>query len=158
MPGPTLALRDSNVRTPPELSPPMRKLSPLVGTWDVTIRWSEATHRLAGGPREVKTRAKFSWLDRGGVLHYQIGPSHWLIARDQTDEQYTILYTDERRVSRIYHMSFARGVWKIWRSAPGFRQRFEGRLDGTGRTIVAKWDKAEGRKPWALDFDMVFRR
>ena len=58
----------------------------------------------------------------------------------------------------MYHMSFEKGVWRIWRDAPGFRQRFEGRLQQKGRKIVAHWDKAEGKGPWTLDFDMVFRR
>jgi hypothetical protein len=158
MPGPTRVLGRSSARPPSALSPSMADLSPLVGSWDVRIRWSEEAHQLVGGPPEVETKARISWLDKGGILHFQIGPSHWLIGRDEVDKEYTALYTDERRVSRVYHMSFRRGVWKIWRNAPGFRQRFEGRLRSDGRRIVARWEKAEGNKPWALDFDMVFRR
>ena len=79
---------------PPELSPPMRKLAPLVGRWTATIHWSEETHKLVGGPKEVEAEAQISWLGDGGTLHYQMGPSHWLIGRDETDEQYTVLYTD----------------------------------------------------------------
>jgi hypothetical protein len=158
MPGPVRPLGRPRVRTHSELSPSMARLLPLVGAWNVTIRWSEEAHKLAGGPPEVTTKADISWLDSGGVLHYRIGPSHWLIGQDGPDDDYIVLYTDERRVSRVYRMSFGRGVWRIWRDAPEFRQRFEGRLQQGGRRIVARWDKAEGKKPWALDFDMIFNR
>jgi hypothetical protein len=85
-----------------------------------------------------------------------MGPSHWLIGADENDQKYTVLYTDGRFVSRVYQMSFARGVWRIWRDAPNFRQRFEGKSRENGRRIDAFWDKAEGKKSWVRDFDMTF--
>jgi hypothetical protein len=39
-----------------------------------------------------------------------------------------MLYFDSRSVSRIYQMSLSAGVWKLWREAPSFAQRFEGTL------------------------------
>jgi hypothetical protein len=156
MPGPVRPLGRLRARTAAELPSSMQKLGPLVGTWSVNIRWSEDSHRLVGGPAEVVAKAKIDWLDRSGILHYEIGPSHWLIGQDKSDRGYTVLYSDERRVSRIYRMSFGRGLWRVWRDAPGFRQRFEGRLRGNGRRIEAFWDKAEGGGPWARDFDMTF--
>jgi hypothetical protein len=136
----------------------MRKLLPLVGTWAVSLRWSAATHKLVGGPPEIEAEAEISWLGRRGILHYQFGPSHWLAGSDETNEGYTVLYADARGVTRIYQMSFVRGVWRIWRDAPGFRQRFEGRVRDGGRRIEAFWDKAEDDGSWVRDFDMTFSR
>jgi hypothetical protein len=144
--------------SPTDLPMRMRRLSPLVGAWNVTLRWSEETHRLIGGPREVEARATIRWLRQGAVLHFRMGPSHWFIGGDESSGQYCVLYTDDRPTSRVYRMSFARGVWRIWRDAPGFRQRFEGRVDEGGRRIEAHWDKAEGRRAWVRDFDMTFVR
>jgi hypothetical protein len=136
----------------------MKQLLPLVGRWSVTLRWSEETHKLVGGPREVEAEAGISWLNEGGVLHYQMGPAHWFIGGDEDHREYGVLYTDQRPVSRVCRMTFARGVWRIWRDAPGFRQRFEGRLRQRGRRIEAHWDKSVNGRSWVRDFDMVFVR
>jgi hypothetical protein len=142
----------------PSLSPPLRRLVPLVGVWDVTLRWPEGPHKRVGGTREVEAAAEFSWLKDGGLLHYQIGPSHWFIGADEGTREYTVLYADERPVSRVYRMTFARGLWRIWRKAPGFAQRFEGRLRDSGRRIEAHWDRSEDGRTWVRDFEMVFTR
>jgi len=141
-----------------DLPPYLRPLHRLVGTWNVTLRWSEATHRLVGGPREVDAEAEISWLPSGYILHYRLGPSHWLISRDELAREFTVIYTDDRPVSRVYRMTFERRVWKMWRDAPGLRQRFEGRLRPDGQRIVSHWDKCEDGKHWVRDFDLVFDR
>jgi hypothetical protein len=136
----------------------IRALERLVGRWNVTIRWSRATHRLVGGPREFVAEVEIAWLDPRGVLRYQLGPSHWFIGGDESSGEFVALYTDDRPVSRVYRMTLNRGLWRVWRDAPGFRQRFEGRLRDHDRRIDAHWDKSEGGKRWARDFDMVFVR
>ena len=141
-----------------ELPVHLRELGHLVGTWNVKLRWSEATHRLVGGPIEVDMVIKIQWLDASPWIHYWMGPAHWLIGGDEGRQEFVVLYTDGRPSPRVYRMTFNRGLWKIWRDAPGFRQRFEGRLTKNGRRIEARWDKAEGRKGWARDFDLTFVR
>jgi hypothetical protein len=137
-------------------SPLMRRLTPLVGNWEVTLGWSKKTHEQVGGPLDVRLEANFSWLEQGGVLHYEIGQSHWFIGGDEDVHEYPVFYTDTRPISRVYSMSFTRGVWRIWRDSPGFRQRFEGRLLDKGQRIEAHWDKAEGGRAWERDFDLSF--
>jgi hypothetical protein len=137
----------------------LRPLSELIGNWNVTLRWSRETHKLIGGPDSVEATAKISLLKEGGFLHYQMGPSHWIIGGDENANEFTVLYSDERPVSRVYKMSFSHeGVWKIWRNAPGFHQRFEGRLKDNGRRIDAHWEKSKDGKSWVPDFEMTFVR
>jgi hypothetical protein len=150
--------RSSGRRAESKLPAHIQRLSRLVGSWKVTIRWSVATHQLVGGPREIEFPVEINWLDSGPWLHYRFGAAHWLIGGDEDDPEFVVLYTDDRPAPRLYQMTFERDVWKIWRDAPGFRQRFEGKITEKGRTIVAHWDKAEGNKSWARDFDLVFRR
>jgi hypothetical protein len=61
-------------------------------------------------------------------------------------------------VSRIYEMSFIDDVWKLWRNAPGFLQRFEGRLSLDRNTVEAKWEKSSDGLAWHKDFDIVYGR
>jgi hypothetical protein len=51
-----------------------------------------------------------------------------IIGRDEVGEEFTILHYDSRGVSRVYRMMFDDGAWRMWRDAPGFWQRFSGRL------------------------------
>ncbi|MGA7922992.1 MAG: hypothetical protein WCA77_03350, partial [Thermoplasmata archaeon] len=69
-----------------------------------------------------------------------------------------VLYSDDREVSRVYRMTLARGVWRIWRVAPGFSQRFEARFTNKGRTIRARWKRSTDGKAWVHDFDLTFTK
>ncbi len=136
----------------------LRPLNKLIGNWKVSLRWSKDTHRLVGGPKEVKTEARISTLKEGKFLHYKLGSAHWVIGGDESDHHYTALYSDERLISRVYRMSYARDVWKIWRNAPKFNQRFKGRIRADGRRIDGRWEKSVDGKSWVHDFDMTFVR
>jgi len=146
-------------RSAQKLPRELRPLNKLIGTWNVTLKWSEETHKLVGGPKEVEAEAKISPMkEEGGFLHYQMGPAHWIIGGDESSKEFIVLYSDDRLISRVYRMSFARGVWKIWRDAPKFHQRFEGLVKSNGRRIDARWEKSEDGKIWVHDFDMTFVR
>ena len=69
-----------------------------------------------------------------------------------------MLYADARGVFRVYQMSFADGVWKIWRYAPGFYQRFTGNLSADGNTITAQWEGSSDGSTWRPDFDVTYRK
>lgn len=67
-------------------------------------------------------------------------------------------YFDTRGVARIYRVGLARGVLRIWRKAPGFSQRFTGRLRGSGKKIEGAWEKSKDGSRWELDFDLAYTR
>jgi hypothetical protein len=138
--------------------PALKSLANLAGRWETVLRWSEETHELVGGPREIEGEAVFEWLESGRFLHYQFGPSDWIIGRDDSSPEFSILYSDDRGVSRVYRMTLARGVWRIWRNAPGFYQRFEGRFTDKGNTIRAHWERSVRGRSWIHDFDLTFRK
>ena len=138
--------------------PDLRSLAPLIGKWATVLRWSQETHRLVGGPAELSGSATFRWIEGGKFLHYQFASSHWMIGRDESSAEYCVLYGDDREVSRVYRMTVARGVWKMWRDTPGFHQRFEGRLRRGGRRIDAVWERSSDGRKWVHDFDLTFSR
>jgi hypothetical protein len=153
------------MRTMVALNPSLKPLKPLEvlsGRWDMEIRWSPKSHKLVGGPATVRGATRFEWIEDGHFLvHHQGGTdgapdARWLMGRDETSGEYSVLYADARGVSRVYQMSFDDGVWRLWRKAPGFNQRFEGRLSTDSRTIEAHWQKSEDGKTWELDFDLKY--
>jgi hypothetical protein len=49
----------------------------------------------------------------------------------------------DRRVCRVYRTSIDDGQWRLWRTGEPFRQRFTGRFEDDGNTIVGRSEKAE---------------
>jgi hypothetical protein len=143
-------------------NPSLEPLEVLVGRWDVEIRWSPELHEKVGGPATVPSGVRFEWIEDGRfLLEHQGGDdgspqARWLIGRDETSGVYSVLYADARGVSRVYQMSLDERVWRIWRSAPGFNQRFEGRLSADGRVIEARWERSADGESWEHDFDMKY--
>jgi len=62
-------------------------------------------------------------------------------------------------MSRVYHMTFERNVWKMWRKAPGFWQRFECSVGNDGRTMTGYWEKStDDGRTWGRDFNIRYSR
>ena len=55
-------------------------------------------------------------------------------------------------------MSVTDGVWKVWRDAPGFNQRYIGKISEDGRSITGRWEFSEDGKSWKVDFDLNYEK
>ncbi len=55
-------------------------------------------------------------------------------------------------------MSMHDGVWKIWRDAPGFSQRFTGPFSDDGNVVTAQWEKSFDGANWEHDFDLTYKK
>lgn len=126
----------------------------MLGDWDVESPQHGGLHG----------RAHFEWIEGGAFLAYRAEASGAfptntsVIGRDDARDTFVMLYYDDRGVSRIYEMSFDGKVWKLWRDAPEFAQRFTGELSSDGNTITGKWETNEDGQTWSHDFDVVYRR
>ncbi len=143
-------------------NPALKDLEILVGEWEMEL--SNAAF-LPDRSAKVKGAVSFEWLEDGAFLILRMGdkPSDapsaiWLIHRDESNSGYQAFYYDDRKVSRIYKMSFSDGSWKLWRQAPGFSQRFEGKVSEDGKTISATWEKSVDGLEWEHDFDVKYSR
>jgi len=136
----------------PKLNPKLENLRRLVGTWDVELVFPADTSNKMHG------HAVFDWLEGGAFVVEHLETSIWIIGPDDSSEAYSVLYHDERGVSRVYQMSLSQNTWKIWRNAPGFSQRFEGKLSEPGNTIMAHWEKSSDGSAWEHDFDLTYTR
>ncbi len=67
-------------------------------------------------------------------------------------------YFDSRGVHRIYAASFAGGVWRLERDAPGFSQRFAGTFAPDGRAIDGQWELSRDGTTWDDDLRITYRR
>ena len=136
----------------------LAQLNVLVGEWDMQASIGDRT--LGSG------RTVFSWLESGAFLaqHSEVDQEDFptatlLIGRDDASETYCMLYFDSRGVSRVYQMSLsATGVWKMWREAPGFFQRFTGKISPDGNRITAGWERSNNGVFWEQDFDLTYTR
>lgn len=152
-------MTESNVS---KLNPTLIDLEVLVGKWEIEL--SNASF-LPDAATTIKSKAVFEWLENAAFLVMRMGddPSKsqgaiWLIHRDESSSDYKVFYYDDRKVSRIYEMTFADQIWKLRRQSPGFSQRFEGRISSDGNTIAAKWEMSTDGQTWKHDFDVTYTR
>lgn len=129
-------------------------LAVLIGEWDVEsnklgVRGRATVDRFEGD-RFVRLR---SGGDNG-----EMPTSTWIIGSDDSIDHCTSLYYDSRNVRRVYQMSVRDGVWTIWRDAPGFNQRYIGKIMDGGNTIAGQWEISEDGKSWEVDFDLTYRK
>jgi hypothetical protein len=138
-------------------NPELQSLNALVGEWT-----TEATHVAYPGT-VVHGRAVFEWL----------AGEQFLIQRSETDhadfpdaiaimgastEALAMHYFDSRGVHRVYAVSLNDGVWRIWRDAPGFAQRFTGTFGDGGDAISGTWQLSRDGSNWDDDLEITYRR
>ncbi|MFC6823909.1 hypothetical protein [Halopelagius fulvigenes] len=150
-----------------ESNPLLERLDAFVGEWEMGMSINGQTHTGA--------RARFEWIEDGAFLAYrgeagntsemttEIGensplPTVSIIGVDDSNEQFTMLYSDARGVFRVYQMALSDGKWELWREAPGFSQRFTGALSDDGDTITGTWEKSEDGTEWEHDFDLTYTK
>ncbi len=137
----------------------LKDLALLVGEW-TTIGVHPAYQSV------VKGHSSFHWLEDEALLVWH---SHWeqpgppsaisVIGHDDSSEaQYTLIYSDERGVSRIYEMSLEGRVWKMHRESSGFSQRTTGAISDDGRTITVRGELSRDGSNWERDLDVTYSK
>ncbi len=136
----------------------LKRLDILVGEWNLV-----GIHPLFPSP--VPGRSSFEWLEEEALLVWRSsferpGPPSAIsvIGHDDSVETYSLLYFDERGVSRIYTMNLKGNVWKMWRESPGFSQRFTGTFSDDGNIITGHWEKSSDGSNWEQDLDLTFTK
>ncbi len=143
--------------------PEMEDLEPLVG------RWTQVVDAPRHVDEPIPGEMTLEWLrDRKVIVQrsaveepmFPEGVSLIMAADEGAEGDFTVHYFDSRAVSRVMHMTFIDGVWKMWREAAGpddFDQRFEAKLSEDGATIDGSFHLVEDGE-WLHDFDVTYTR
>jgi hypothetical protein len=135
------------------------RLEVLIGEWTLEAGPPGGPPWPGGG------RVSFEWMEGAPLL-----VQRWsidlpeapdgvaVIGCDGSGGGYRQLYTDERDVQRIYEMSLADGVWRLWRDGEPFAQRFTGRIADDGNAIAGRWERTDDAGEWVTDFDLTYTR
>ncbi len=140
-------------------NPALEPLSILIGNWNTT-----GTHPLVPGTR-FHGRATFSWIAGGAFLimrsqidEPEIPSAVAIFGTDDAAGECSMLYFDERGVSRRYEVSLQDNVWKWWRDAPEFSQRMVLTIAADGRTIVSRGELSRDLVNWEDDLELTYTR
>lgn len=149
---------------PAERPTALDRLDALTGQWEMEATF-EAGYFGPDTPAVTSRggRTTFEWLHGGYFLtqrfttEHPAAPSGIAIIGAGTDPgTFTQHYYDSRGVSRVYQMTLDRGVWKLWRLAPGFCQRYTGVISGDGNTITGAWESSPDGHEWSHDFTLTY--
>lgn len=143
----------------PAVRPPwLSALDTLVGKWEMQALLP------FDPPVTGRGLTTFEWLEGRFFLlqrfaaEHPAAPDGIAIISAAADGKFTQRYFDSRGVQRVYAMSLRDGIWRIWRDAPGFWQRYSGILDGHGETITGAWERSTDGLAWEHDFDLTYRK
>lgn len=140
-------------------NPALEPFSVLIGNWQTT-----GTHALI--PNTIlHGRTSFEWLENGAFLMMRseidepgVPSGIAIIGSDNDTKECFMLYFDERGVSRKYQVTLRDNLWKWWRDAPGFSQRYQGTITDGGNTIIGKGELSKDGSSWEPDLDLTYRR
>jgi hypothetical protein len=139
-------------------NPALKNLNILIGNWEMSGR-----HRLI--PNPIIGSVNFTWIDGESFLMMRTDFNHSgppnstaIIGSDDSAGILSMLYFDERGVSRIYEMEFGENIWKIRRNFPGFYQRFIGGVKDSGNTIEGVWELSKDDINWENDLQITYTR
>ena len=141
----------------PRQEPELESLNALVGDWTI-----EATHP-AYPSTVVRGQAAIEWLEGEKFLIYRSRTDHpdfpdSIAVIGVPEDALCMHYFDSRGVYRVYQVDMSERVWRMWRDAPGFSQRFEGTIAGDGDTISGVSELSRDDSTWDSDLEIEFRR
>jgi hypothetical protein len=138
-------------------NPTLKPFEPLIGEWRTT-----GTHPLVPG-KTFHGRASFSWIEGGAFLilrseidEPEIPSGIAILGSDDAEGTFSMLYFDERGVSRKYGVNISGDVMTWSRDDPKFRQRMTLTIDA--ERIVSRGEMSREGKPWEGDLELTYER
>ena len=139
-------------------NPALKPLGFLVGEWA-----TEGSHPLLPG-KILHGRTSFAWSDGGAFLvmrseidEPEVPSGIAILGTDMDAQECSMLYFDERGVSRRYTVALRDDQWQWWRDTAGFSQRFTAELVDGGRRMVGRGELNRGNG-WEPDLQLTYTR
>jgi hypothetical protein len=110
-------------------------------------------------------RTSFAWMEGGAflvmrseIVEPQIPSGIAIIGSDDVTGMFSMLYFDERGVSRHYEVTISDGVLTWSRNTPAFSQRFVCTLSADGSSMSGKGEMSRDGQPWEKDLELSYSR
>ena len=140
-------------------NPHLAPFMPLIGNWKTV-----GHHSMMPGTT-LHGRATFEWHEGGAFLCMRsdveeegIPSAIALIGSDDDDKGFTMMYFDERAVSRRFEVTCGDGVVRWARVAPGFSQRYVLTLAPDGNTLHGVSSLSKDDKTWEQDMEVRYTK
>ena len=140
-------------------NPALEPLAPLVGEWRTT-----GTHPLVPGTT-FHGRTSFAWHEGGAFLlmrseidEPEVPSGVAVIGSDDAAGTFTMMYFDERGVSRQYTVEVAEGEVSWHRDEAGFAQRMVFTIAADGGRLDAQGRMARNGGSWEDDLQLSYER
>ena len=140
-------------------NPRLAGFEPFIGTWTTV-----GHHSMIPGVT-LHGRTAFEWHEGGAYLRVRseieeagIPSATALIGSDDKDGKLTLLYFDERAVSRRFEVAMEGRVLRWWRTVPGFSQRFAITMAADGDTLHGVSGLSKDDVTWEQDLELSYTR
>jgi hypothetical protein len=140
-------------------NPALEPLAPLVGQWRTT-----GTHPLVPGTT-FHGRTSFEWHEDGAFLlmrseidEPEIPSAVALIGSDDAAGTFTMIYFDERDISRAYTVEVTDGAVSWHRDEAGFAQRMVVTVAADGTHLHAQGTMSRAGGAWEDDLQLTYER
>jgi len=140
-------------------NPALEPLTPLVGQWRTT-----GSHPLVPGAT-FHGRTSFEWHENGAFIlmrseidEVEVPSAVAIIGSDDAAGTLTMMYFDERDVSRRYTVETADGMVRWHRDEAGFAQRMVLTVAPDGTRLDAQGTMSRDGGPWEDDLQLTYER
>lgn len=137
----------------------LEPLSILIGEWKTV-----GTHPFMPGV-ELHGSTSFEWLEGGAFIsmhssidHEEFPSGIAIFGSDAGSDEFTMMYFDERNISRKYSSTFKENLWKWWRNDAEFSQRYTCTIKDDGNTIISKGEMKRNGGEWEQDLQLIYTR
>jgi hypothetical protein len=143
----------------PKQNPRLAAFAPLLGNWI-----TRGTHPYLPG-RSLRGRISFEHADDGAFVRMrstsaesEVPSGVAIFGTDDAEGDGTMLYFDERGVSRRYAFSIREAELSWWRDDPSFRQRFTITLAPGEQRMSGKGQMSRDGGEWEADLAVEYER
>jgi hypothetical protein len=140
-------------------NPRLSAFKSLIGTWMTVGHHSMIPDVTLHG------RTSFEWHEGGSFVCVRseidepgIPSAIALIGSDDEAKTFTMLYFDERAVTRRFDVAIEGNVLRWWRTAPGFSQRYVLTMAPDGDTLHGVSELSKDDVTWEQDLELSYTR
>lgn len=137
----------------------LKPLSFLIGEWTTA-----GSHPMLPG-KTLRGRTSFAWAEGGAfivmrseIVAPEVPSGVAFIGTDADAKECSMLYFDQRGVSRRYLMALRADQWHWWRDDPKLAQRFTATLEDGGKRMVGKGEMRRDGGKWEGDLELTYTR